>query len=155
MIAFKNFLTLGFPESADDSIFENPEPDLVLEQNSHRVSSAQPGPKGCQSLMPVSIPDLFQINSSSTTAELFFTPLSDTNQYFISFSENPSAEQHGAQVTLSSLGVQKLTVNFLKPQTTYYFKVRGQNECMPGDWSQTMMVKTTNSNWINKNFYFY
>lgn len=89
----------------------------------------------------LSAPDLFQVNTTAQTAQVFFTPLA-TNQYFVSFSTLPSAEEHGAFVTLSPEGVQNLTVFFLHPRTKYYFKVRGQNGCMPGQWSNIMEVTT-------------
>ncbi len=98
---------------------------------------------GCSSLKPVGIPDLFQIDVTSNTAKLFFTPI-DTNNFYISFSENPYAQGYGDEANLLKEGVQNYTVYHLKANTTYYFKVRGQNGCMPGDWSNIMKVKTRN-----------
>jgi hypothetical protein len=100
----------------------------------------------CTDSKPIGIPDLFQINVSNTTAKLFFTPLSYNNQYYISFSTKPNAEEHGLSATLAREGVQNFTINLLKPNTTYYFKVRGQNGCMPGDWSTIMKIKTNPKN---------
>ena len=48
-------------------------------------------------------------------------------------------------------GVQNETINLLKSNTTYYFKVRGQIGCMPGDWSNIMKVETNNYTYY-KNF---
>jgi len=102
----------------------------------------------CTTPKPLSIANLFQINSAKNSAKVFFSPLADTNQYFISFSEKPNAEEHGAQMTLAREGVQNITIDKLKPNTTYYVKVRGQNGCMPGDWSNTMKFTTNSSNKI-------
>ena len=97
----------------------------------------------CHSTKPSSISDLFQINTSSNTAKIYFTPQTDTSDYFISFSSiNNNAEEHGERVTLLREGVQSHTIYSLKPNTTYYVKVRGQNGCMPGDWSNIMQFKT-------------
>lgn len=97
----------------------------------------------CHSSKPISISDLFQIDASSTSAKIFFTPQVDTNDYFISFSSvNKNAEEHGERVTLLREGVQSHTIYQLKPNTTYYVKVRGQNGCMPGDWSTILKFKT-------------
>jgi hypothetical protein len=96
----------------------------------------------CGDAEPSSTPDLFQINTFPNSAKLFFTPLSDTSDFYISFSENPNAEKHGEQVTLFREGVQSHTIYYLKPYTTYYVKVRGQNGCMPGDWSSIIKFKT-------------
>ncbi len=107
----------------------------------------------CGDLKPLFIPDLFQINTTKTTAKLFFTPLPDTNQYYISFSTKPTALEHGTLVTLSREGVQNFTVNLLKPNTTYYFKVRGQNGCQPGEWSKVMKIKTNNQKYYKYNLF--
>lgn len=104
----------------------------------------------CTSQKP-SAPDLFQINTTLTGAKLFFTPLASTDTYFVSFASNPSAEEHGEQVSLTREGVQSQQIYFLRPNTTYYVKVRGQNGCAAGDWSNIMEVKT-DSRIYYKNF---
>ncbi|KKS93049.1 MAG: hypothetical protein UV68_C0028G0001 [Candidatus Collierbacteria bacterium GW2011_GWC2_43_12] len=86
-------------------------------------------------------PELFQIDVTGTSAKLFFTPLQSTNKFYISFSTSSNAEEHGVEVELAKEGVQNFTVNALKPKMNYYFKVRGQNGCMPGEWSN--IIKTT------------
>ena len=105
----------------------------------------------CIDFKPFGLSDLFQINTTQNTAKLHFTPVIATNNYFISFSDKSNAEEHGELVSLASQGVQSHTVYFLKPDTTYYFKVRANNGCMPGDWSNIMKVKTSNSIYY-KNF---
>ena len=105
----------------------------------------------CTDARPLFKSDLFQINTTYNSAKLFFTPLADTNQYFISFSTNPDAEKHGEQVTLLREGVQSHSIYFLKPNTTYYVKVRGQNGCATGDWSNIMKFKTNHQVYY-KNF---
>lgn len=109
-------------------------------------TTSSPSPSGwsapaCTNSPPVLTPDLFQVNSSSKSAKLFFTPI-DTDQFWISFSTNPDAEMYGEQVTLLREGVQSHQIYYLKPNTTYYLKVRGQNGCMPGSWSNIMKFKT-------------
>ena len=104
----------------------------------------------CSDSAPVLIPDLFQINTTNKTAKLFFTPI-DYNQFYISFSTNPDAEMYGEQVNLLREWVQSHTIYQLKPNITYYVKVRGQNGCMPGEWSNIMKFKT-NSQIYYKNF---
>ena len=105
----------------------------------------------CIDFKPFGLSDLFQINTTQNTAKLHFTPVIATNNYFISFSDKSNAEEHGELVSLASQGVQSHTVYLLKPNTTYYFKVRANNGCMPGDWSNIMKVKTSNSIYY-KNF---
>ncbi|OGG02410.1 hypothetical protein A2Z33_05105 [Candidatus Gottesmanbacteria bacterium RBG_16_52_11] len=98
----------------------------------------------CGDVKPIGVPDLFQIDTYNGKAALYFTPLADTDRYFISFSTKSFAEEHGADIILGNLGVQLFEANYLTPDTTYYFKVRGQNGCMPGDWSTTMKITTPN-----------
>ena len=99
--------------------------------NSNSISSSQ----SCFDPKPAGTPDLFWIDTNQTQATLYFTPITDNKKYYISFSTNENAEEHGVEVNLESSGVQNYTINLLSPNTTYYFKVRGQNGCMPGDWS--------------------
>jgi hypothetical protein len=96
----------------------------------------------CSALAPGGIPDLFQISTTADTATLYFTPILGINKYYLSFSTDESAEEHGAELNLSGLGVQSYTVNFLESGQKYFFKVRGQNGCTPGDWSNIKSATT-------------
>lgn len=96
----------------------------------------------CTETAPEQVPDLFQIDPTQETATLFFTPTLATDKYVISYSTNSSAEEHAATVTLGSEGVQQFTVQVLQPNTEYYFKVRGQFGCAPGDWSAIKLSRT-------------
>lgn len=124
--------------------------NTVTTNTNNSSSGSSSGSSACSSQAPLLIPDLFQINSTPTTAKLFFTPI-DYNQFYISFSTNPDAEMHGEFVTLTREGVQSETIFLLKPNTTYYVKVRGQNGCMAGKWSNIMKFKT-DSQIYYKNF---
>ena len=117
--------------------------DLNCSNSSNNSSSNNNSTPSCNDSKPSSAPDLFQIDSTSTSAKLFFTSVSNKSDYYISYSTKSNAEEHGVQVTLGGGGgVQNFTVNLLKPNTTYYFKVRGQNGCMPGDWSSIVKMET-------------
>jgi LysM repeat protein len=89
----------------------------------------------CVDSKPSGTPDLFQITTTQTTATVYFTPVSGVSKYFISYSVDSFAEAHGVEVVLTSEGVQQFTIEHLTSGTTYYFKVRGQNGCAPGNWS--------------------
>lgn len=99
----------------------------------------------CGDEKPSQAPDLFQIDSNQNSTTLFFTPISNTSKYYISFSEKPNAEEHGEEITLQKDGVQKHTVYHLKANTKYYFKVRGSIGCMPGAWSNVLANTTSKS----------
>ncbi len=121
-----------------------PTSGVTQSSNSDSSSSNSFGPPVCTDSKPIKTPDLFQTNALKNNAKLFFTP-TDTNQYYVSFSTNINAEGNGELVTLAREGVQSHTIYFLKPNTTYYVKVRSQNGCMPGDWSNIMKFTTNNS----------
>ena len=108
----------------------------------------------CTDKVPTVIPELFEINLDNTSATLFFTP-SDASSYFISFSQDPSAMEHGALFNLSREGVQSATVNYLNPNTIYFFKVRADNGCAPGEWSNILMAKTSLSKFTTAKYYLY
>ena len=124
--------------------------------NSNSSSSSNTPSYSCTDSKPLSTSNLFQINITNNTAKLFFTPLTDTNHYYVSFSTNPDAEKDGAgaDIILNKEGVQNYTVYQLKPNTTYYFKVRGQNGCMPGDWSNIMKIKTNTVKTTNPSVFY-
>jgi ELWxxDGT repeat protein len=119
-----------------------PSPSSSSSNSSSSRSSSSISAPGCSEQKPEGNIDLFQINTTRSSANLYFTPLLSTSSYVISFSTKPHAEEHGEQVMLAREGVQGHSIFFLSPNTTYYVKVRGQNGCMPGDWSNIMEFKT-------------
>ncbi len=104
----------------------------------------------CHDSKPISVPNLFQINTTAATATLYFSPIQNNNKFYISYSTNKIAEEHGIEVELSDKGVQSYTIKDLKANKTYYFKVRGQNGCMPRDWSNIRKTTTRNKSVTRK-----
>lgn len=123
--------------------------------NSSSIPNGPPNPYYCGDSEPAQKPNLFQIDITGNTAKLYFTPLNDTSDFYVSFSSvNKNAEEHGGSANLNSRdGVQSYSVYHLKPNTTYYFKVRGQKGCMPGGWSNILKVKTTANKSVTKKYY--
>jgi hypothetical protein len=116
---------------------------FVLVGKNKVVSAANLTPE-CGDPKPFSAPDLFEVYTFATSATMKFTPINNTSQFYISFSSvNTNGEEHGEQVTLGREGEQNHTVYHLKPNTVYYFKVRGQLGCQPGEWSKILTAKTT------------
>jgi hypothetical protein len=107
----------------------------ITSSSSESSTSSTGTAPSCNDQTPQGKPDLFQIDTTTNQATLHFTPVSGISKYYLSYSTNPSAEQHGTEVSLGTEGVQSFTINLLSSETTYYFKVRGQNGCAPGDWS--------------------
>lgn len=122
------------------------------ERTSSTSSSSAPS---CQDQRPNGWPNLFQINVNSSQSTLYFTPINGVNSnYYISFSEKSNTYEHGTLTGQGySTGVLSYTVNYLKPNTTYYFRVRGQNGCMPGEWSNEMKITTTKGTRSGKSYY--
>lgn len=141
---------------------ENPSPSLSSTPTPTSSNSSASGSGGgggsssssCEAALIKEIPDLFQINMTDTTANLYFTPLPTTNRYYVSFSTKPSAEDYGTEIELAREGVQNYKVFLLKPKTTYYFKVRGSNGCRSGDWSGIMSVTTKPKNGMGVTIYY-
>lgn len=127
----------------------------VNSSSSNPVPNGPPDPYYCGDSKPSLEPNLFQVDVTGNTAKLFFTPLKDTSEFYISFSSvNKNAEEHGGRASLERReGVQSYIVYQLRPNTTYYFKVRGQNGCMPGDWSNILKVKTTSGKSTVKKYF--
>ena len=107
-------------------------------------SSGSVSTPSCGDATPFGAPDVFQIDVNDTHATLYYTPLSNNiSNYYVSFSEISNTFRYGALTGQGpSSGVLSYTVNFLQPNTTYYFKVRGQNGCMPGNFSNELKITT-------------
>lgn len=111
--------------------------------STHRLSKAKP--PSCNDAKPAKTPQLFQINTKSNSATLYFAPSgNNTSKYFIAYGHTPGEELYGVEYNESSQdSALSYTINALQPNTTYYFKIRGGNGCMPGDWSNSMQATTT------------
>lgn len=96
----------------------------------------------CSGSAPFNAPDLFQMSVTGTSANLFFAPVAGANSsYVISYGFTPEANNFATKFDYgSSSGVIPYSINSLFPGT-WYFKVRGQNGCVPGTWSSPMSVK--------------
>ena len=101
-------------------------------------------PPSCTEASPVGAPNLFQIDVSDTQARLYFAPLgAPNNKYAIVYGYEPGEERFGILFDYGpTTGVLSYTINDLDPNSTYYFKMRGQNGCMPGAWGNEMKITT-------------
>lgn len=98
----------------------------------------------CTAAKPDAAPDLFQIDATKTSAKLYFTPVNNAvtnytiiyglerlrNDFVVSFPFGPHD------------GVIDFTINDLNPNTKYYFRVRADNGCRQGWWSDTLSAET-------------
>jgi len=108
-------------------------------------SSSEPIPRGfiCTNPVPVA-PRIFQIAATREKSTLHFVPSADPqSSYTINYGLYSNAEMYSVSFNYSDKsGAIPYTINTLAGNTTYYFKVRANNGCMPGVWSKTLSIKT-------------
>ncbi len=122
---------------------------IVSQLVTSTYSPSSTTPMSCSASKPVGAPQLFQINTTGVSAKLHFSPIANASSYFISYGYTAGDERFGTEFILgSSETAVSHTINALEPNTTYYFKVRGGNGCMPGDWSNNLKATTLYQNSI-------
>jgi hypothetical protein len=142
----------------DEDPQQPPAPPSSNNSGSHKKSggggTSQPKPPGCSDSAPRA-PYLFQINSINTKTALFFTPeTGPKSAYFVAYGLTPDSLDYGYSfATGDDHGVNIALVNELAPGTTYYYRLRAQNGCMPGDWSNTLAATTSkNANLVRVHY---
>ena len=84
------------------------------------------------------------IAQSSGSILLYFTEAdSPVTKYVLEYGTKSGEYQYGVQdMGVNERNQMTYQVNALSPNTTYYFKVRGQNGCATGNWSNEISAKT-------------
>lgn len=145
----------------DQIFYETTDSSFVVIDNPNSTSTSLPfnsySSSICTDTEPLNNPDLFQIDAFSTEAKLFYSPVQGQNtSYYLAYGHESNNPIYGAVINQGvSTGVLSFDVNHLKPNTIYYFKIRGQNGCMPGGWSNELKIKTTSNSNQKKSFYEY
>lgn len=157
-------LSLNFDPTGATSLittFAGGENGYVSEFTSNPVISPTPtpdpnAPKGnpptfgapvqsftCTGHVPAA-PKIFQIWATQTTATIYFVPSADPqDSYTISYGVYSDAGMYNVTFNYSDKsGAIPYTINALSAATPYYFKVRANNGCMTGEWSNTLNLKT-------------
>lgn len=94
-------------------------------------------------------PNLYQVTQTGTSATLYFTPVNEqTTGYIIDYGLSSGDDRYSATyATGNSTGAVTYTVNGLDSSMHYFFRVRAQNECSTGPYSNwvaaTVDGKTT------------
>ena len=105
----------------------------------------------CTATKPDHAPDLFQIDVTKNSAKLYFTPVNNAvSNYTIVYGYERGDERFGVSFPYGVYqGVIDYTINHLAPNTRYYYKVRADNGCRNGYWSETLSART---NWDFKTY---
>lgn len=124
--------------------------------NSNSSSSSNSAPSACGGSQPLA-PSIFQIWATKTNATMHFVPSqSQENSYTISYGPYSDAGAYNTTFNYSNKsGAIPYTINALSPGTVYYFKVRANNGCMPGAWSNTLSLRTAYSVGVTSKAYSY
>ena len=78
------------------------------------------------------------------------------NKYSIAYGYSEGDERFGVEFNQGfSPGVIAYTIYCLSPNTTYYFKVRPGNGCMPGEWGNTMKATTVLGNKVSQYYRYF
>ncbi len=127
-------------ETADST----PTPSSGASGTSNSTSGSST-PPSCTTQVPSGVPIIYQIKSNANSSTLYFTPTgSNTTGYTISYGTSNSADQYTATFNSSDTsGAISFSVNDLSYNTIWYFKVRSQNGCAPGNYSPIMSSSTT------------
>lgn len=119
-----------------------PTPTTASQSTGNNTPSSAPA-RTCTLPPPQSAPSLFQLAQKGYSASLYFVPVQGKHTgYTISYGMTKNADQYTVSFGhTDTSGVVVYTIHYLAPNTTWYFKVRGDNECSTGEWSQTLDTK--------------
>jgi hypothetical protein len=101
----------------------------------------------CSATAPANAPNLYQVVAVKDSATVYFAPPSDSFDGFtISYGLDSNADTYNATFSQGNTGAAvKYTVNSLTPNTKYYFKVRANNGCSNGPWSNVVSTSGQSS----------
>ncbi len=92
----------------------------------------------CNDTKPGSAPTLTSVVAGVNSVTLFWTTASDpVTYYLVTYGASSGAQTYG-NPNVGGQGTTSYTVSGLSGGTTYYFKVRAGNGCMPGDYSNEL-----------------
>lgn len=138
----------SFTLNYDGEVASDDSDDTGNQESPSAPGTSAPTTPTCSDWKPRGVADLFQINRTKGSAQLYFTPVnSDVSVYHIIYGLSNGDErfgQVGAHVTReSNTGVQTVIINDLDPKATYWFKVAPVNGCATGEWSNWLEAKRT------------
>ncbi|MBI2028911.1 hypothetical protein HYT02_00645 [Candidatus Gottesmanbacteria bacterium] len=109
---------------------------------SQQSSSSSSAPTTCTDPASQSPPTIFAGSTTTTTATLFFSGAgSPLTAYGLRFGTKPGVYTYGS-LNIAQKSNTSTTINYLLPNTTYYFQLQGRNNCTGGSWSNEFSIKT-------------
>ena len=97
--------------------------------------TGNPSAPVCTDAKPGSAPVLTSVSAGVNSVTLSWTAAADpVTYYLVAYGTDPTADQFG-NPNVGGKNATSYTVSALSGGTTYYFKVRAGNGCMPGDYS--------------------
>ncbi|OIN90321.1 hypothetical protein AUJ42_03270 [Candidatus Collierbacteria bacterium CG1_02_44_10] len=146
--------TVSMSSDADDN-YQNKETvfDLTLGFWGEPVSTPTPTPGTvlgagvsapvCSDTKPVGAPTLLQAIAGVNSVQLIWSEgAGPISYYLVAFGLTSGSITYG-NPNIGGAGTTNYTVNNLSGGTTYYFKVRAGNGCMPGDYSNEISATPT------------
>ncbi len=148
-------VSLSYTAQPEGTIIVSGGDDTSSSSSSSSSSSGSVTSADCGVSISADSPDLFEITSTGTSATVYFAPPSgDYSYFYVSYGENSDAVQHGVQFAHGkSTGVIGFQINDLRPNTTYYFKVRSGHGCAIGNWSNRMKITTPKTQNQKRSYY--
>jgi hypothetical protein len=102
------------------------------------LSDGRGNTTACTSSKPGSAPKLISAVTGPNTVTLTWTAASTpVTYYLVTYGTGPGLQQFG-NPNVGGIGTTRYTVRGLSGGSTYYFRVRAGNGCMPGDYSNEL-----------------
>lgn len=140
------------PTSAPSST-PTPTPSQTVSSDTSSNTSSNSNSISCTASSPGSkAPSLYgAIANDSSSIEIYFTDADGpVDHYTLEYGTELGTYPYGIpSFTTLGQGMQSYSVNALSPNTTYYFRVRGDNACAVGSWSNELSSKTKSIDSLN------
>lgn len=146
LIFASNYGECGYGE-ADYGNGCNPTPtDTATPQTNLTTSNSESSPPSCNDQSPGKrSPWLYgAIAQNSSNITLYFTESAGpVTKYVLEYGIKSNKYQYGVQdMGINESNQMKFLVRALSPSTNYFFRIRAQNGCATGEWSNEISAKT-------------
>lgn len=121
-----------------ETIVHTPSPTSAITNVSGQVLGASVSAPVCTDIAPKGAPTLISAVGGTNSVTLTWSPAPDpVTYYLVTYGTSPGAQTYG-NPNVGGHGTSGYTINGLSGGTTYYFRVRAGNGCMPGSFSNEL-----------------